>query len=291
MKATLGMPDEELQVGGDETTPRCRSLHPDRRHRARARAIFQERIRLFNTASREKEPFEPIAPPRVTFYSCGPTVRARGGPAGAAAARRSRALTRGARRLSPAREQVYDFAHIGNFRAFLTYDLLKRWLQYCGFDVDHVCNLTDVDDKIIARAARDGRTREAVASEFSKEFFADLDALNCRPARAYPKATDHMDGIVEIVSGLLKKGVAYERAGSTYFAVNKFPGYGRKVAQLDFDGMQARLAREAAPLPHARARARARARLPRPLPRIPPARARDPPHPTVDIAGRRGRRD
>ena len=81
-------------------------------------------LKLFNTMSREKEHFEALAAPRVSFYSCGPTI--------------------------------YDYAHIGNFRAFMTYDLLKRWLTYLGFDVEHICNLTDIDDKIIARIARDG---------------------------------------------------------------------------------------------------------------------------------------
>ena len=194
MKATLGMPDEELQVGGDEATPRCRSLHPDRRRRARARAIFQERIRLFNGGEPgERAVRTDRAAARDLLFLRPDGARARGGPALAAAAQ-SAALARAARararRRGPPRARagsVYDFAHIGNFRAFLTYDLLKRWLQYCGFDVDHVCNLTDVDDKIIARAARATAARARRSRPSSRRSSSPTsNALNCRPARAYP---------------------------------------------------------------------------------------------------------
>lgn len=108
---------------------------------------LQRNTVFYNTLTRRKEPFQPIVPGRVSFYSCGPTV--------------------------------YDFAHIGNFRAFLTYDIIKRWLMYIGYEVDHVCNLTDVDDKIIARMTRDGKSLSDITTFFSNAFFADLKVSRC----------------------------------------------------------------------------------------------------------------
>ena len=128
-------------------------------------------LKIFNTMSRDKELFEPRDNHgrRVKMYTCGPTV--------------------------------YDFAHIGNFRAFLTYDLIKRWLAYLGYDVDHVCNLTDVDDKIIQRMQRDGVTLRELTDRYSSAFLDDLRRLNILPARAYPRATEHIDAMVEMISG------------------------------------------------------------------------------------------
>jgi hypothetical protein len=128
-------------------------------------------LKIFNTMSRDKEIFEPRdnGGRRVTMYTCGPTV--------------------------------YDFAHIGNFRAFLTYDILKRWLAYLGYDVDHVCNLTDVDDKIIQRMKRDGVTLRDLTNRYATAFLEDLRRLNILPARAYPRATDNIDAMVEMISG------------------------------------------------------------------------------------------
>lgn len=111
---------------------------------------LQESIYLYNTLSREKEKFLPIVANKVAFYSCGPTV--------------------------------YDYAHIGNFRAFLTYDLVKRWLEYAGYSVDHVCNLTDVDDKIIVKMAAEGKTLKEVTEKYTAAFFEDLDVLNIKRA-------------------------------------------------------------------------------------------------------------
>jgi len=105
---------------------------------------------IFNTLARDKVPFKPMAADgkTVKMYTCGPTV--------------------------------YDFAHIGNFRAFLTYDLVKRWLLYCGYDVDHVCNLTDVDDKIITRMKRDNVGLKELTDKYATFFFEDLDRYACR---------------------------------------------------------------------------------------------------------------
>lgn len=164
-------------------------------------------IRIWNTLARDKVDFKPMAADgkTVKMYTCGPTV--------------------------------YDFAHIGNFRAFLTYDLVKRWLQYCGYDVDHICNLTDVDDKIIERMKRDNVGLKELTDKYAQLFFEDLESLNIIPARCYPRATEHIDDIVEMIEGLVAKGNAYEKDGSYYFDVKSFPTYG-KLARLDFDNMQ-----------------------------------------------------
>lgn len=150
--------------------------------------------------TRSKDVFEPVAPPAVTFYSCGPTV--------------------------------YDRAHIGNFRAFLVYDVAKRWLTARGYAVNHVMNLTDVDDKIIAKVSRDGvggslDDAAALTHKYADAFFDDLSKLNVVPATTYPRATDHIPEMEELIGGLLRKGVAYEAGGSTYFSVDAYPAYGQ----------------------------------------------------------------
>lgn len=163
------------------------------------------KLTFFNTLNRQKETFVAPNAPKVSFYSCGPTV--------------------------------YDYAHIGNFRAFLTYDVLKRWLEYSGYEVDHVCNLTDVDDKIIVKMNTEGKTLKEVTEKYTNAFFEDLKTLNIKPARLYPKATDHIKDIEEMISKLMEKGHAYEENGSVYFRVKSFKPYGR-LANLKFDEMK-----------------------------------------------------
>ncbi|CAM9545408.1 unnamed protein product [Choristocarpus tenellus] len=124
-------------------------------------------LKLFNTEGRSKQPLKLQTKRSVKFYSCGPTV--------------------------------YDAAHIGNFRAFLTYDVLKRWLLYKGFEVDHICNLTDVDDKIIQRMKRDGVGLRDLTEKYASLFFDDLTSLNIIPASKYPRATEHIDDIVNMI--------------------------------------------------------------------------------------------
>lgn len=157
-------------------------------------------LQVYNTLNRKKEPFTTVEPGVVRFYSCGPTV--------------------------------YDYAHIGNFRAFLTYDVIKRWLLCKGYEVKHVMNLTDVDDKIIKKVKELGCTAEQLTNKYADAFFADLDLLNVIPAQHYPRATQHIKEIEETVSVLKKRGYAYEREGSTYFSVANFDSYGR-LAQLE----------------------------------------------------------
>jgi cysteinyl-tRNA synthetase len=162
-------------------------------------------IRLFNTLTRQKEQFTPIEKGKVGIYTCGPTV--------------------------------YDYAHIGNFRAFIFEDLLKRWLQHSGFQVNHVMNLTDVDDKTIKGSQKQEKPLREYTDFYSKAFFEDIQALNIEPASVYPRATDHIPEMIKIIQTLLQKGVAYSgEDGSVYFAISKFPQYGKlshlKTAEL-----------------------------------------------------------
>jgi cysteinyl-tRNA synthetase len=152
-------------------------------------------LRLYNTLTRRVEPFAPLAPPRVTLYTCGPTV--------------------------------YNYAHIGNFRTFLFEDLLRRHLESQGFDVFHVMNLTDVDDRTIAAAAKAGVGLSQHTEPFVQAFFQDRDFLRIKPAHVYPRATQYIASMVDLVSRLLERGLAYRGEDGIYFAIGKFPTYGR----------------------------------------------------------------
>lgn len=158
-------------------------------------------LALYNTLTRRIEPFQPLAPPRVTLYSCGPTV--------------------------------YNFAHVGNFRTFLFVDLLRRWLEASGYDVFHIMNLTDVDDKIIKAAGERRTSIDDLVKPFIDAFFEDRDYLRIVPAHVYPRATEFVEPMIRLVQGLLDKGVAYRgEDGSVYFGIARFPAYGR-LSQLD----------------------------------------------------------
>ncbi len=148
-------------------------------------------IRLHNSISRREEEFEALEPGTVRIYSCGPTV--------------------------------YDHPHLGNWRANIFVDLLKRYLIYRGFEVRHVMNITDVDDKTI-RGARETGMKER-------------DLLNIDPADAYPKATGHIEGMLQLVDELRTGGLTYESEGSIYYAVDRFPEYGR-LSGIDFEGLK-----------------------------------------------------
>jgi len=134
---------------------------------------------------------------------------------------------------------VYDSAHVGNFRAFLTYDVLKRVLTYLGYHVDHICNLTDVDDKIIKRCEREGVTLLELTRKFESKFFDDLEALNIIKAREYPRATDNIDEMAKLILDLENNGLAYQSdEGSWYFSVSKKEGYGTKLVDLKPEEMK-----------------------------------------------------
>ena len=161
------------------------------------------KLTLYNSLTRTKDPFTPQSSSNhVSMYTCGPTV--------------------------------YDSAHVGNFRAFLTYDVLKRVLTYLGYNVDHICNLTDVDDKIIKRCDRENVSLLELTRKFENLFFNDLEALNIIKAREYPRATDHIDEMAQLIIDLEKNGLAYQsEEGSWYFSVSKKEGYGTRLVQLD----------------------------------------------------------
>ncbi len=153
-------------------------------------------LRLYDTLTRSVKEFEPADPPRVRLYACGPTV--------------------------------YDHAHIGNYRSFLVYDLLHRYLTWSGYDVDFVMNLTDVDDKTIDRASEAGKDVREYTAPFTEDILADAVALGVLPARSYPLATGYVPQMVSWVERLEEKGLAYSADdGSVYFSIGAFPAYGR----------------------------------------------------------------
>jgi cysteinyl-tRNA synthetase len=156
----------------------------------------QSQIVLFNTLTRRKEPFNSLESGKIKMYTCGPTV--------------------------------YDYAHIGNFRAFLFEDLLKRWLGQRSFMVTHVMNLTDVDDKTIKGSQKQNLPLRQFTDFYIKAFFEDLKALNVEPADVYPRATDHIPEMIILIKTLLDKGYAYRgEDGSIYYCISKFPDYGK----------------------------------------------------------------
>src|ERR671914_2055012 len=158
-------------------------------------------LRLYNTLTRCVEPFAPLDGRTARIYSCGPTV--------------------------------YNPAHLGNFRTFLFNDLLRRTLRLRGWSVRQVMNLTDVDDKIIRRAAEQGKTIRDVTEPVAELFYQDREYLRIEPAEEYPRATDYIPQMIALVERLIANGVAYRADdGSVYFAIDRFPGYGR-LSQLD----------------------------------------------------------
>jgi cysteinyl-tRNA synthetase len=152
-------------------------------------------LRLYNTLSRSLEDFRPVHPGRVGVYACGPTV--------------------------------YRAPHIGNFRTFVFNDVLHRYLEWKGYDVRFVMNLTDVEDKIIEAAAATGVSIGRVTEPQIAAFFTDLDRLGVLPADSYPRATEHIPLMVELVKALVERGHAYVRDGSVYFDISSFPDYGK----------------------------------------------------------------
>lgn len=159
-------------------------------------------LRLHNTLSRELETFEPREPPHVRIYACGPTV--------------------------------YQAPHIGNYRFFIFNDLLHRYLEWKGFRVTFVMNLTDVDDKTIDNALRQAVSLNEFTSPVIRAFFDDLSTLGIRPADLYPRATEHIDEMVALIERLIERGHAYTADGSVYFDISSFPQYGR-LSRIELD--------------------------------------------------------
>src|SRR5436305_1906973 len=162
-------------------------------------------LRFYNTLTQELEVFHPLHDNTVRMYTCGPTV--------------------------------YNFVHIGNFRTFTFQDILRRWLQYRGYKLDHVMNVTDVDDKIIVNAAREKKSVEEYTAGFTKAFFDNAAALRLQQPEHVAPATKHIGVMVEAIEALAEKGYTYQSEGSTYFRIASFPAYG-KLSHNDFSGIR-----------------------------------------------------
>ncbi len=160
-------------------------------------------MKVFNSLTRQEEELKPLENNEIRLYTCGPTV--------------------------------YNFAHIGNFRAYTFEDILRRVIKFNGMKIRQVMNLTDVDDKTIRGANAAGVALTDYTKTYKDAFFADLKKLNIELAEVYPAATDHIPEMIALVDDLVKKGIAYKSEdGSVYFNVRKFPGYGH-LAHIDFD--------------------------------------------------------
>jgi cysteinyl-tRNA synthetase len=163
-------------------------------------------FRIYNTMSRTKEELVPLDGKRVRMYTCGPTV--------------------------------YNYAHIGNFRAYMFEDLLRRYIQFSGFEVEQVQNLTDVDDKTIRASIEQGLPLKEYTKQYIDAFFEDLKRLNIEPAEHYPAATDYIPDMIHLIERLVDKGYAYQSEdGSVYYSIDRFPRYGQ-LARLDREGMR-----------------------------------------------------
>lgn len=152
-------------------------------------------MKIFNTLTRQKDEFVPITPGKALIYACGPTV--------------------------------YNYIHIGNARPLCVFDVLRRYLEWRGYEVRFVQNFTDIDDKLIKRANEEGITVPEVAERYIKEFWTDAKGLNIREATVHPRATENIDEIQRIISELVEKGYAYESGGDVYFRAKKFNEYGK----------------------------------------------------------------
>ena len=152
-------------------------------------------IKLYDTRRRQKVDFEPVEPGKVSMYVCGPTV--------------------------------YNRIHIGNARTFISFDMIRRYLSWRGFDVTFVQNVTDVDDKIIRRAAEEARTAAEVAEEYTRLFIEDMHAAGVQDPDIRPKATEEIGTMIALIERLIERGHAYVSEGDVYFDVRSYPGYGQ----------------------------------------------------------------
>ncbi len=152
-------------------------------------------ISIYNTLTSQKEPFQPLVPQQVNMYCCGVTV--------------------------------YDLCHVGHGRSYVVWDTVRRYLEWRGYSVKYIQNFTDIDDKILNRAREQDSSMEAVSSKYIETYLADLARLNVKPATSYPRATEHIKQIIDLIRDLETKGLAYAAAGDVYYRVTKFPGYGK----------------------------------------------------------------
>ena len=160
---------------------------------------------IYNTLTKKKEEFIPINPPKVTMYVCGPTI--------------------------------YDYFHIGNARSFIMADIIRRYLEYKKYDVKFVMNLTDEDDKLIKKANEEKLPVDKIAQKYENAFFDDINKLGIKKANIYPKATEHIKEIIELISTLEKKDFAYNVDGNVFYDVSKFTNYGR-LSGKNLDDLQ-----------------------------------------------------
>jgi len=163
-------------------------------------------LRLYNTMSKQKEEFKPRTPGKVSLYVCGPTT--------------------------------YDYIHLGNARPLIVFDMVRRYLEYKGFEVEYIQNFTDIDDKIINRAKKEQVDALGLAAKYIKEFFKDAEALGVREADKNPKVSEHLPEIIDMIEKLVQKDFAYQVDGDVYYDVRKFEGYG-KLSGRCLEDMQA----------------------------------------------------
>lgn len=162
-------------------------------------------IEIYNTLTQEKESFEPINEDEVTMYVCGPTV--------------------------------YNYIHIGNARSAVAFDVVRRYLEYRGYNVNYVSNFTDVDDKIIKAADENDVTTEEIAERYILAYFEDTEALNVKEATHHPRVIEHIPDIIEFIEEIIDNGYAYEVEGDVYFDTRKFKDYG-KLSKISMDDLR-----------------------------------------------------
>ena len=163
-------------------------------------------MKLYNTLTRKKEEFVPVEEGKVSMYVCGPTV--------------------------------YNYIHIGNARPMIVFDTVRRYFEYKGYDVNYVSNFTDVDDKIIKKANEEGVDASVISERYIVECKKDMEGLNVKEATTHPKATEEIDGMIEMIETLIEKGYAYAKNGTVFFRSRQFEGYG-KLSKKNLDDLSA----------------------------------------------------